>query len=101
MTGSFYGAQLIRTKYKWGMCLGRTIYIGETASERKLRHEFGHHLQWKHLGILYWFVIAVPSLLHALIWTMCNRRWEYHSFYTEAWANKLPEAFFKKENTDN
>lgn len=94
MREDFYTAVVIRTPYHWGLCLGRRIYVGWTAGEKKIRHEFGHHLQWKKLGPLYWFVIALPSLLHAGIYLLCGRRWNYNSFYTEAWANRLSDEFF-------
>lgn len=97
MTEGYHGAVVIRTPYRWGLCLGRRIYVGWTAGEKTVRHEFGHHLQWKRLGPLYWIVIALPSLVHAAAWVLCGRRWNYHSFYTEEWADRLSKEYFGEE----
>lgn len=95
-TEVFFSAIVIRTKATWGLCLGKHIIIGEKASNKSLQHEFGHHLQWKKLGLLYYIVIAIPSLLHCIVFCILGRRWNYYSFYTEAWANSLSSKFFKE-----
>lgn len=53
------------------------------------KHEYGHTIQSKILGPLYLIVIAIPSLIHAWIYTITKPNKSYYSFYTEKWANKL------------
>lgn len=89
----FHGAAVHRTKYRWGLCLGKHIYVNENASNFVIWHEFGHYIQWLYLGWLYYVVVALPSIIHAGIYVLLGRRWDYYKFYTEAWANKLASQF--------
>lgn len=99
MTENFYGATVHRTKYRWGLCLGQHIFIGEKSSEFALNHEYGHHIQWRNLRWKYYFLIGIPSLLHALLWIACGKRWNYYSFRPEAQANNLSSLYFGKDIT--
>lgn len=70
----------------WGaICLGSLI-VGDSRLVLLLGHELGHSKQALVLGPLYWIVVGLPSLGHAGIWQRAGRRWNYYSFYTEAWA---------------
>ena len=56
-----------------------------------LKHEYGHSIQSKILGPLYFIIIGLPSI----IWAGCFKgyrktmHYSYYWFYTEKWANKL------------
>lgn len=77
-----------------GVTLGKYIFISQTYQDQSkvIKHECGHVKQSKMLGPAYLIVIGVPSLLHNIIHSLCRKKginWDYYSFYTEAWANKL------------
>lgn len=74
------------------VCLGSYIYLTIGAGPNTRKHEYGHYIQSLILGPLYLFIIGIPSLLHNIVHTVCekvNIKWDYYSFYTEKWANKL------------
>jgi hypothetical protein len=56
-----------------------------------LRHEYGHRIQSKMLGVLFYPLIFIPSYLHFLYWSKFkNDNWnDYYNFYCEKWANFL------------
>lgn len=71
----------------YGYCLGKWIFVNPNSPDGNLlMHEYGHYLQSLILGPLYMFVIFVPSWIHYLIDPEAE---DYHSFYTESWANRL------------
>lgn len=66
--------------------VGGIIFAGDTRAQnpnRHHRHEYGHILQERQLGLLYLPVVAVPSILYAL--GIINRP------YVEQWATELGE----------
>lgn len=75
-----------------GITLGEYIIVG-TKQNLTVRHEFGHVLQSRYLGVLYLIVIGLPSIIHAGINNIiecCEKHDEgYYHFWTEKWANKL------------
>ena len=74
------------------MSLGDYIFVSPMASQKCIQHECGHSKQSDILGLLYLIVIGIPSLLHNIIHHLCGKigiKWDYYSFYTESWANKL------------
>ena len=76
------------------MSLGDYVFINENTTKSTIKHECGHCKQSKILGPLYLLVVGIPSLLHNIVHYLCYKvgiKWNYHSFYTEAWANKLAE----------
>lgn len=82
------------TSIKGGVTLGDYIFIESylMIDIYVLAHEYGHYRQSLILGPLYLIVIGVPSLLHNIAHYIGNRigiRWDYYSFYTESWADKL------------
>lgn len=74
-----------------GVALGRYIFISDNASNTTIRHEIGHVKQSIMLGPLYLFIIGIPSILWAgsRRFIPALRKYNYYSFYTEKWANKL------------
>lgn len=83
-----------RWNFNAGLCLGKHVWVHHNASERTILHESGHYMQWRKLRLLYWLVIAVPSFLHACAYAVAQKivghvPWNYYSFYTESWADRL------------
>lgn len=73
-------------------CCGKHIFINKDTDDRIiLRHEYGHRIQSKILGILFYPIIFIPSYLHFIYWIKFrNDNWEnYYNFYCEKWANNL------------
>ena len=74
------------------MSLGDYLFVNPMSSQKSIQHECGHSKQSDILGPLYLIVIGIPSLLHNIVHYLCNKigiKWNYYSFYTESWANKL------------
>ena len=74
------------------MSLGNYIFVDTMSSQKSIQHEFGQSKQSDILGPLYLIVIGIPSLLHNIVHYLCSKigiKWNYYSFYTESWANKL------------
>ena len=74
------------------MSLGDYLFVSPMSSQKTIQHEYGHSKQSDILGPLYLIVIGIPSLLHNIVHYLCSKigiKWNYYSFYTESWANKL------------
>ena len=74
------------------MSLGDYLFVSPMSSQKSIQHECGHSKQSDILGPLYLIVIGIPSLLHNIVHYLCSKigiKWNYYSFYTESWANKL------------
>lgn len=74
------------------MSLGDYLFVNFMSSQKSIQHEYGHSKQSNILGPLYLIVIVIPSLLHNIVHYLCSKigiKWDYYSFYTEYWANKL------------
>lgn len=74
------------------MSLGDYLFVNFMSSQKSIQHEYGHSKQSNILGPLYLIVIVIPSLLHNIVHYLCSKigiKWNYYSFYTEYWANKL------------
>lgn len=82
----------ISCKMRGGITLGKYIIV---RNSKYIKHEYGHTIQSKYLGPLYLLVIGLPSILHAAVHrTMCKSK-DYYHFYTEKWANKLSDKYYK------
>ena len=78
--------------------LGNYVFVGLTSEYRKtVKHELGHTIQSKILGPLYLTVIGIPSITYCGLRRLFPslRKKDYHSFYTEKWANNLSEKYIK------
>lgn len=81
--------------FRGGMSVGHFIFLSEIQykhSKTAYKHEKGHCKQSEYLGWLYLLVIGLPSIIWATIHTYSKRiadKYDYYSFYTEKWANKL------------
>lgn len=74
------------------LSLGDYLFVNPMSSQRSIQHECGYSKQSDILGPLYLIVIGIPSLLHSIVHYLCSKigiKWNYYSFYTESWANKL------------
>ena len=83
---------IINTLLPSSISLGDFIFIRPHSSEKSIKHELGHSKQSDILGPLYLIIIGIPSLLHNIIHSICSRagfKWDYYSFYTEKWADRL------------
>lgn len=89
--GKIDGNTLIYNYVLPTMSLGNYIFV-DIISQKSIQHECGHSKQSDILGPLYLIVIGIPSLLHNIVYYLCSKigiKWNYYSFYTESWANKL------------
>lgn len=87
----FRGAVVVRVGWmRWfgGVCLGPVILVAPGMPHELVLHEWGHFRQHLRLGPLYFLVVGLPSVTHAL-WFRLRPRGSYFHFYTEAWADAL------------
>ncbi len=77
---------------KGGITLGKYIVV---RNHKYIKHEYGHTVQSKYLGPLYLLVIGLPSILHAAVHKLWCKNDDYYHFYTEKWANKLSDKYYK------
>lgn len=93
--GKYNGKNLIITEYILSnFSLGDYIFALPNSTDKSLKHDLGHSYQSQLLGWLYIPVIAIPSVLHNLVHYIAyklGKEWNYYSFYTEKWADKLVE----------
>jgi hypothetical protein len=86
-----------------GVSLGTTILVSEDSDEDTIAHELGHTIQNARWGLLFPFVIAIPSAIRYwyrryLIGSGKKEWWElpdYDSVWFEGQATKLGESFLK------
>lgn len=71
-----------------GISLGQYIIMGY-ATEKDVKHEFGHCIQSKILGWFYLPIVGLLSLLHAWIHDCKAIGKTYYHYWTEKWADKL------------
>ena len=105
--GEYQDAKLYRWKLKSGMSLSNIIFIPfdfndeqkkETYYQNYVKHEYGHSIQSKYLGIFYLLIVGLPSI----IWAGCFEKYRkkhnksYYDFYTERSADKLGGVERKK-----
>lgn len=90
----YNGTIVTKWKYKSGVSLGQFIFVWQDASEKTIKHEYGHYIDGTCLGWLYLFVIGIPSV----IWAGCFGKYRkkhnisYYDFYTEKRADLLGEV---------
>lgn len=95
--------------YSWnrndGISLSNCIFVpfdkGQDPNseyiQNYIKHEYGHTIQSKYLGLFYLLIVGLPSI----IWAGCFKNYRkknnisYYSFYTESWANRLGGSNFK------
>lgn len=58
--------------------------------KNSIKHESsGHGRQSKYLGPFYLLIIGIPSIIHCWAHQISDKEWNYYSFPTERWADKL------------
>ncbi len=90
---SFHCAAVKRWQLGGSAGLGMFLFLGQSAPNRVLVHEYGHSIQSLILGPFFLPVIGLPSLLWAGL-PMARRYRQrrgksYYRFYPERWANYL------------
>lgn len=91
-------ATVIPCVMRGAITLGNYVFIGLNSEYRKtVKHELGHTIQSKILGPLYLIVIGIPSITYCGLRRIFPslRKKNYHSFYTEKWANNFSEKYIK------
>jgi hypothetical protein len=98
----FKGSVVIRWKAfrpLGGVCLGQVIVVSDQVSEEVILHEWGHFRQCLLLGPLYYLVIGIPSVAHAIWFRQTGRPfYQYYHFYTEAWADALGGVYSRHQH---
>ena len=79
----------IKKKSKGSVTLGNIIFLSPKATEKTIKHEWGHTRQSLVLGPLYLIIIGIPSIIWASIHKKIAPNKSYYWFFTEASANKL------------
>lgn len=71
-----------------GVSLGIFIFLSTRNSRELCAHEYGHTVQCLFLGPLYWFVIAIPSVIWCHLFAGYRREHHvpYDALYCERWA---------------
>ena len=90
-------AKIYYWKQQGGMSLSNNIFVPfekynqTTWQQNYIKHEYGHTIQSKRLGLLYLLVIGLPSFLWAWLGDKYREKngVSYYAFYTEKWADKL------------
>ena len=83
-----------------GLSMGLFIFVRDEEEKKEWLynvriHEYGHTWQCLLLGPLYYFVVAIPSV----IWCNCFASYRkknnvsYYKLYCESWANSFGERF--------
>ena len=83
-----------------GLSMGLFIFVRDEEEKKEWLynvriHEYGHTWQCLLLGPLYYFVVAIPSV----IWCNCFANYRkknnvsYYKLYCESWANSFGEKF--------
>lgn len=88
------GAVVTEWGYDGSVSLGLFIFVsrqGMQSQKNLLPHEYGHCIQSLILGVMYFPVIGLPSLIWAGLFRNYRKRHNraYDWFYTERWANAL------------
>lgn len=93
----YRGVPVLKTAFKASFSFG---FIGLSKRQQNsdtLKHEYGHKLQLKSMGVFrYFFRVACPSLTINLLHRMKKLPYEYHSYPWEKEADTLGEVLNRK-----
>ena len=95
--GTYEDAVVYHWNHSCGMSLGKHIFVPFLKYPKSgigmgyIKHEYGHTIQSKYLGLFYLLIIGLPSLIWAQCfgWYRKKTGKSYYDFYTEKWANEL------------
>lgn len=90
----FHGAVVTEWEYGGSVSLGMFIFVSGGSAEL-ISHEYGHCVQSLILGVLYFPIIGIPSIIWAGFFRKFRkkRKIPYESFYTEKWAELLGRKY--------
>jgi hypothetical protein len=93
----FGGATLINVNddsgSRWGFTLGPFINSKNLTTEHEMfRHEYGHTLQSKRWGVLYPFVVGIPSALSSNF----SSEEKHRNRWYEKDANRYGERYYRR-----
>ena len=71
-----------------GISIGQYIIMG-FATEKSIRHEYGHCIQSRILGWIYLPIVGLSSLMHAWLHNCAKTGKTYYHHWTESWADRL------------
>lgn len=84
------GVVYVGWDFKNCFSLGYWIFINQFAGERYEKHEYGHSIQSRILGIFYLPVVGLTSIYQVIIFKILKLDWNrYKDFLFEWWADKL------------
>lgn len=82
--------------FRCGVSLGNYILLHKMYDNRgdhtlmTARHEYGHSIQSKYLGIFYLIIVGLPSACNNIIDRIFNKGYNwYYMRYPEKWADDL------------
>lgn len=83
---------IVSELFPYTLSLGDYLFINKMSPQLSIQHEYGHSKQSTILGPMYLVIIGIPSIIYNIVYCLCTKigvKWNYYSFYTEYWANKL------------
>lgn len=90
---SLYEDAIVRrsVKMRGGISLGRYIIINQFATQKTLKHEYGHTIQSRRLGWFYLLLVGLPSIVWAGLYGSVIKPTVngYYRFITECSADRL------------
>jgi len=87
---NYKGALVIKTSFKSSFSFGIIGLSRNDLDSDSLKHEYGHYLQYKDLGVLlYAKNVAVPSVTINILDGQDKLPYDYYSYPWEAEANRL------------
>lgn len=90
------GINIYRLNIRRGYCLPwKGIYVPKTVSEAYVQHEYGHYLQYRQWGALYYSGVIVKS-----IWSVMrfNNDYRHMRIAVELEANTMAHDFFGRHS---
>ncbi len=91
------GLYFFKSGYLSSFSLGNYIFINQRQdTETTRKHEFGHSIQSKYLGVFYLILIGLPSVIGNMIDRVFHKKWtkvkRIKWYYSQPWekaADKL------------
>ena len=80
---------------RFGVSLGKFIFLGRNYRRETIKHEYGHVIQGFIFGPLYLIIIGLPSITQNIISIFSQKFGKgiyarnYYNRYPENWADKL------------
>lgn len=98
-------ARVYRVGYRWGgVSLGTTIIVAKDQCDHyTIAHETGHTIQNAMFGILFPFIVAIPSMIRCQYYNNLHRKGitpkrSYYAIWFEGQASILGLNYFQDKN---